>query len=47
MTNAEKFKQMFGIYLEEFWSMSEKEMLEFINAEYKEPWEGGQDDILH
>lgn len=38
MTNAEKFKQMFGIYSEEFWSMSEKEMLEFINAEYEEPW---------
>ena len=33
MTNAELFKKTFGIYSEEFWSYSEKQMLDWINAD--------------
>lgn len=29
--NAELFKEIFGIYSEEFWSYSEEHMLDFIN----------------
>ena len=29
--NAELFRNTFGIYLEEFWSFTEEQMLEFIN----------------
>jgi predicted Zn-ribbon and HTH transcriptional regulator len=36
MNKAEKFREVFGIYAEEFWAMSEKEMLEWI-AEEAEP----------
>ena len=41
MNKAEKFKKVFGIYAEEFWSKPEKEMLEWIaeeaSEEQKEP----------
>lgn len=39
MTNAEKFKQIFGIYATELWAMSEEEFLAWLNAEAKtEDW---------
>ena len=39
MTNAEKFKQTFGIYATELWAMPEKEFLAWLNAEAKtEDW---------
>ena len=33
MTNADKFKSLFGIYATELWAMSEKEFLEWLNSE--------------
>ena len=33
MTNAEKFKQLFGIYATELWAMPEETFLEWLNAE--------------
>lgn len=33
MTNADLFKQTFGIYAEEFWSFDEKQMLGWLNAD--------------
>ena len=33
MTNAEKFKQLFGIYATELWAMPEEKFLEWLNAE--------------
>ena len=36
MTNADKFKTVFGIYSEEFWAKSESDMLNWINSEYQE-----------
>ncbi len=39
MTNADKFKQIFGIYATELWAMSEEEFLVWLNAEAKtEDW---------
>ena len=39
MTNAEKFKQIFGIYATELWAMSEEEFLAWLNTEAKtEDW---------
>lgn len=39
MTNADKFKQIFGIYATELWSMPEEEFLAWLNAEAKtEDW---------
>lgn len=32
MTNAEKFKQMFGFYATELWSMSEEDFLYWLNS---------------
>ena len=32
MTNADKFKEMFGIYATELWAMPEKKFLEWLNA---------------
>ena len=47
MTNAEKFKQLFGIYATELWAMPEEKFLEWLNAEALEkqeqeadPWDG-------
>jgi len=37
MTNADKFKAVFGIYSEEFWAKPEQDMLSWINSEYQEP----------
>ena len=37
MTNADKFKTVFGIYSEEFWAKPENDMLNWINSEYQEP----------
>lgn len=34
MTNAEKFKEIFGLYATEFWAKSEKDMLEWLNTPY-------------
>ena len=36
MTNAEKFKQLFGIYATELWAMPERQFLEWLNAEAEE-----------
>ena len=33
MTNANLFKQTFGIYAEDFWSFDEKQMLDWLNAD--------------
>lgn len=33
MTNAEQFKKTFGIYAEEFWSYTGKQMLVWINTD--------------
>ena len=39
MTNAKKFKQLFGIYATELWVMSEEDFLKWLNAEAKtEDW---------
>lgn len=32
--NADLFKQIFGIYATELWSMSESQFLEWLNSEY-------------
>ena len=37
MTNADKFKTVFGMYSEEFWAKPEGDMLNWINSEYQEP----------
>lgn len=37
MTNADKFKTVFGMYSEEFWAKPEQDMLNWINSEYQEP----------
>lgn len=36
MTNAEKFKEIFGIYATEFWAKSEKDMLNWLNETFQE-----------
>ena len=33
MTNADKFKNTFGLYATELWSMPEKDFLEWLNSE--------------
>ena len=33
MTNADKFKNIFGLYATELWSMPEKDFLEWLNSE--------------
>ena len=33
MSNADKFKSLFGIYDTELWAMSEKDFLEWLNSE--------------
>ena len=33
MTNADKFKSLFGIYATELWSMPEKDFLKWLNSE--------------
>lgn len=33
MTNADKFKHLFGIYATELWAMPEKNFLEWLNAD--------------
>lgn len=39
MTNADKFKQIFGIYATELWAMSEEDFLKWLNAEAEtEDW---------
>ena len=34
MNNAEKFKQIFGIYATELWAMSEEEFIKWINSNF-------------
>lgn len=34
MTNAERFKQTFGLYATELWAKPEKEFLEWLNADH-------------
>ena len=38
MTNAEKFKNIFGLYATELWAKSEKEFLKWLNAETQETY---------
>lgn len=33
MTNADKFKHLFGIYATELWAMPENDFLEWLNAD--------------
>ena len=33
MTNADKFKNIFGLYATELWSMPEKDFLKWLNSE--------------
>jgi hypothetical protein len=33
MTNADKFKDIFGLYATELWSMPEKDFLKWLNSE--------------
>lgn len=33
MTNADKFKSIFGIYATELWAKSEEEFIEWLNSE--------------
>lgn len=33
MTNADKFKSIFGLYATELWSMPEKDFLKWLNSE--------------
>ena len=35
MTNAEKFKEVFGIYATEMWAMTEENFLKWLNADRK------------
>ena len=35
MINAEKFKEIFGCYATEIWSMPENEFLDWLNSEYQ------------
>ena len=37
MNNAEKFKQIFGLYATKLWAKPESEFLKWLNAEYKTP----------
>lgn len=37
MSNAEKFKQIFGLYATELWAKSESEFLTWLNTEHKTP----------
>jgi len=39
MNNAEKFKQLFGIYATELWAMPEEKFLEWLNTEALEKQE--------
>lgn len=36
MTNADKFKEVFGLYATELWAKSEKEFLEWLNDDVPE-----------
>ena len=36
MTNREKFKEIFNLYITEIWAKPEKEFLEWANSDYKE-----------
>ena len=36
MTNREKFKEIFNLYITEVWAKPEKEFLEWANSNYKE-----------
>ena len=36
MNNAQKFREVFGIYATEMWSMTEQQFLEWLNGEYSE-----------
>ena len=36
MTNADKFKHLFGIYATELWAMPENDFLEWLNADAKD-----------
>lgn len=38
MTNAEKFKNIFGLYATELWAKSEKEFLKWLNTETQETY---------
>ena len=38
MTNADLFKQIFGIYATDLWSKPEAEFLEWLNSEQEPKW---------
>ena len=40
MTNAEKFKFIFGLYATELWAMSEESFLEWLNTEFEQKKNG-------
>lgn len=42
MTNADKFKSIFGIYATELWAKSEEELLEWLNSEDAVPVRHGK-----
>jgi len=44
MNNAEKFKQLFGIYATELWAMPEKDFLEWLNEKAQLSQEGSTKD---
>ena len=46
MTNAERFKSIFGIYATELWAMSEPEFLEWLNVE-NEPTQTNDANVLN
>lgn len=46
MTNAEKFKKVFGYYATEMWAKPEKEFLDWINAEALEQEQDTQGDLI-
>ena len=41
MTNADKFKEIFGIYATELWAKPEKEFLEWLNEDVPDTNVGG------
>lgn len=42
MTNADKFKSIFGIYATELWAKSEEDFLEWLNSEDAVPVRHGK-----
>ena len=47
MTNADKFKSIFGLYATELWSMPEKDFLKWQNSEAMNCSEIPNSSLLH